>query len=65
MNHILVRKEISKQLGFSDTTIKRYRDNINMDSPYNRNKHRKKYKKSNSTITQTQTHTTNETPKIN
>ena len=32
----ITQKEISKQLGFSDGTIKRYRDDINMDSPYNR-----------------------------
>ena len=36
-----------------------YRDDIQMDSPYNRNKYRKKNNKSNSSIT----HTTSETPK--
>ena len=29
----LTQKEFSKQLGFSDSTIKRYRDDINTDSP--------------------------------
>ena len=33
----LTQKHFSKQLGYSHTTIKRYRDYINMDSPYNRN----------------------------
>ena len=49
----LTQKEISKYLGFSDSTIRRYRDDINIDSPYNRNKCRKKNFKSNSTIFQT------------
>ena len=30
----LTQNEISKQLGYSDSNIKRYRDDINMDSPY-------------------------------
>ena len=47
----LTHKEISKQLDFSDTTIKRYRDDIKIDSPYNRNICRKKTVKSNATIT--------------
>jgi len=51
----LTQKQISKQLGYSDSTIKRYRDDIQMDSPYNRNKYRKKTNKSNTPITQTNT----------
>ena len=38
----LTQKQICNQLGFSDSTIKRYRDDIHMDSPYDRNKYRKK-----------------------
>ena len=34
----LTQKKIPKQLGFSDSTIKRYRDDIDMDSPYDRKK---------------------------
>ena len=43
----LTQKEISKPLGFSDSIIRRYRDDNKMDSPRNRNIHRKKNKKSN------------------
>ena len=56
----LTQKQISNHLGFSDSTIKRYGDDINMDSPSNSKKHRNKNKKSNTSITQTQNHTTNE-----
>ena len=38
----LTQEEISKHLGFSDSTIKRYRDDIKMDSPYNIKKYKKK-----------------------
>ena len=38
----LTQKKISKQLGFSDSTIKQYRDDISMDSPYNRNNYKKR-----------------------
>ena len=41
-NRRMTQKEICKQLGFSDSTIKRYRNDINMDSPYNRNNYKKK-----------------------
>ena len=34
----LTHREISKHLGFSGSTIKRYRDDIKMDSPYDRKK---------------------------
>ena len=37
----LTQEEISKHLGFSDSTIKRYRDDIKMDSPYNIKKYKK------------------------
>ena len=43
----MTQKQICNQLGTSDSTIKRYRNDINMDSPYNRNNYnRKKPKKS-------------------
>ena len=35
-NPKLTQKQICKQLGFSDSTIKGYRDDIKMDSPYKR-----------------------------
>ena len=38
----LTQKEICKKLGFSDSTIKRYRDDIQMESPYRRNNNKKK-----------------------
>ena len=34
----LTQKQICNPLGVSDSTIRRYRDVNNMDSPYNRNK---------------------------
>ena len=37
----LPQKEVSKQLGFSDNTIKRYRDDIHTKSPYNRSNYEK------------------------
>ena len=40
-NPRLTQKQICKQLGFSDSTIKRYRDDIKMDSLYRRNNHKK------------------------
>ena len=57
----LTQKQICNQLGFSDSTDKRYRDDISMDSPYKRNKCRKKNNKPNSTVMQSQPHTLNET----
>ena len=53
----LTQKQICNQLGYSDSTIKRFRDDIQMDSPYKRTKYRKK--------TQSQAQTTNESPKNN
>ena len=55
----LTQKQICNQLGYSDSTIQRYRDDISMDSPYKRIKNRKK----NTSKTQSQTHTTSEIPK--
>ena len=43
----LTQKGLSKQLGFSDSTIKRYRDDIIMDSPYNRRKIQKEQNSNN------------------
>ena len=43
----LTQKQNSNQLGFSDSTIKRYRDDIRMYRQYKRNKYRKKNKKNN------------------
>ena len=34
-NPKMTQKEISKELGFSDSTIPRYRKDINMTSPHN------------------------------
>ena len=59
----LTQKQISSQLGYSDSTIKLYRDDIQVDSPYKRNKYRKRNNKSNTTITET--HTTNGNSKTN
>ena len=41
-NPRMTQKEICNQLGFSDSTIKRYRDDIKMDSPYRRNTNKRK-----------------------
>ena len=58
----IIQKQICNQLGFSDSTIRRYRDGIQMDSPYSRNKYRKE---NNNPITSTtQTQTTNKKLKI-
>ena len=50
-NRRMTQKEICNQLGFSDSTIKRYRLDINMDSPYNRNKYKRKTPKKSPDIT--------------
>ena len=42
INPRMTQKQICNQLGTSDSTIKRYRNDINMDSPYNRNNYKKK-----------------------
>ena len=49
------KKEVYKQLDFSHSTIKQYRDDINLGSPYSRNKYRKKNNKSSTLVTQTHT----------
>ena len=41
-NPKLTQKQICNQLGFTDRTIRRYRDDIKMDSPYRINNHKKK-----------------------
>ena len=41
-NREMTQKQICKDLKISDSTIKRYRKDINMDSPYNRNNYKKK-----------------------
>ena len=61
----LTQKQISNQIGFSDSNIKRYRDDINMDSPYNRKKYKKRNTESNTSITETRTHSPNENTKNN
>ena len=38
----LTQKQICNQSGYSGSTIKQYRNDISMDSPYKRNKYRKK-----------------------
>ena len=65
-NPRMTQKQICKKLGFSDSTIKRYRDDIQMDSPYRRNNHKKKTNnKSNTPVSQPQSNpqTTNESSK--
>ena len=47
------QKQICNQIGYSDSTIERFRDDIQMDSPYKRNKYRKKNNKPYTSITQT------------
>ena len=41
-NPKLTQKEICNQLGFSDRVIRRYRDDIKMDSPYRSSNNKKK-----------------------
>ena len=41
-NPKLTQKQNCNQLGFTDRTIRRYRDDIEMDSPYRINNHKKK-----------------------
>ena len=54
----LTQKQICNQLGYSDSTIRRYRDDISMDSPYKGNNYRKKNNKPNIILTQPQTQPT-------
>ena len=41
----LTQKHFSKQLGYSDSTIKRYTGDIHMASPYNGNNNKNENKK--------------------
>ena len=50
-NPKLTQKEICNQLGFSDRAIRRYRDDIKMDSPYRMNNNKKKTPKQKPTTT--------------
>ena len=50
-NPRMTQKQICNQLGTSDSTIKRYRNDINMDSPYNRNNYKRKKSKKSPDIT--------------
>ena len=59
----LTQKRISEQIGYLDSTIKRYRDDNNIDSPCIRKLYRQKKNKSNTSITQVKIHTTNENTK--
>ena len=56
-NPKMTQKQICNQLGLSDSTIKRYRNDINMESPYNRNNYKKKKPKlaTDTTIEKTKT----------
>ena len=56
-NFRMTEKQISKQLRFSDSTNERYRDDIQMDSPYDRNDYKKRTPK------QKQSNTKNENSK--
>ena len=52
-NPRLTQKEICNQLGFTDRTIRRYRDGIKTDSPYRLNNNKKKTPKQKpSTVTE-------------
>ena len=57
-NPRMTQKQICNQLGTSDSTIKRYRNDINMDSPYNRNNYKKKKTKKTPDITTTESNKT-------
>ena len=50
-NPRMTQKQICNQLGTSDSTIKRYRNDINMDSLCNRNNYKKKKPKKSPDIT--------------
>ena len=50
-NPRMTPKQICNHLGTSDSTIKRYRNDINMDSPYNRKNNKKKKPKKSPDIT--------------
>ena len=58
-NPKLTQKQICTQLGFTDRTIRRYRDDIKMDSPYRINNNKKKTPKQKPSII-TEDHSKNE-----
>ena len=65
-NPRLTQKEICNQLGCTDRTIRRYRDDIKMDSPYRINNNRKKSpKQKSSTIAENVKPVTNKKSKDN
>ena len=57
----LTSKQVSKQLGFSDSTIKRFRDDRQTDSLFNRNKNKKERTKQDTSVANSTS--TNETSK--
>ena len=61
----LTQKQNCNHLGYSDSTIKRFRDDNQMDSPNKRNKYRKTNNKPKTTISQPKSHTTNDIAKNN
>ena len=54
INPRLAPKELCNQLGFTDRTIRRYRDDIKMDSPYRINYNKKKKPKQSPSSTTTE-----------
>ena len=61
-NPRITQKQNCNQLGFTDRTIRRYRDDIKMDSPYRINNHKKKTPKQKPS-TVTEDHSKNENMK--
>ena len=51
-NPKLTQKQICNQLGFTDRFIRRYRDDIKMDSPYRINNHKKTLKQKPPNVTE-------------
>ena len=65
-NPRLTQKQICNQLGFTDRTIRRYRDDIKMDSPYRLNNNKKKSpKQKQSTISEDNSKNENIKPTTN
>ena len=65
-NPRLTQKQICNQLGFTDRTIRRYRDDIKMDSPYRiKNNKKKTLKQKPSTVTESIKSVTNKKSKNN
>ena len=62
-NPKLTQKEFCNQLGFTDRTIRRYRDDIKMDSPYRINNHKKRKPKQSPSSTTTENISKNENTK--